>query len=74
MTTEPTNKDRRLAAIQTVVEHAQRRNNYDPHDFRAMVVDLLTDIHHLCKAKRLGIGALLVTAEMHFATESSEEK
>lgn len=69
MNTEPTNKDRRLGAIQTVVEHAQRRNNYDPHDFRAMVVDLLTDLRHLCQHKNIDAHQAWMTADMHFEAE-----
>ena len=42
---------------------------YEQDARESQVVDLLTDLMHLCKKEKLSFNALLGSAKMHFAEE-----
>lgn len=42
---------------------------YDPHDARTCIVDMLTDLRHLCKAKRIDFADAIEASYWHYCEE-----
>lgn len=47
---------------------------YDEDDPKTSIVDLLTDLRHLCASHHFDFDAMLLTSEIHFNCECDEEE
>lgn len=47
--------------------------NYDRHDTRASIVDMITDLLHLCDERKLSYSELVTSARGHYLSEKSGE-
>lgn len=47
--------------------------SYDSGDQRSSIIDLLTDLRHLCKRDDIDFEKVLLMSEIHFHDELSEE-
>lgn len=63
----PSNKSRVSSAARAM----KAIPSHDPHDNKANTIDLLANLMHYCRAKRLDFDDILDTARRHFEAETN---
>lgn len=74
MSEEPTNDQRASWAKEAVMAHVGARGDTPDTDEKTGVVDLLTDLMHLCDEAGLDFDAALEAARSHYEAETWENR
>ncbi len=68
----PTNRERASQASHALDEYAEHTGNED-EDRKTVIIDLLSDLMHLCEIEDIDFDSCLWHANDHYTTESNEE-